>query len=35
LAIAEAHGGTFLARHRYDPRSEPQVYEHLKVAPKT
>ncbi len=32
LAIAERMAETFLARHRYDPRSEPQVYEHLKVA---
>ncbi|HYP87031.1 MAG TPA: Hsp70 family protein, partial [Polyangiaceae bacterium] len=32
LAIAERMAETFLARHRYDPRQEPQVYEHLKVA---
>jgi molecular chaperone DnaK len=32
LAIAERMAEAFLARHRYDPRSEPQVYEHLKVA---
>ncbi len=32
LAIAERMAETFLARHRYDPRSEPQVFEHLKVA---
>jgi molecular chaperone DnaK len=32
LAIAERMAETFLARHRYDPRSEPQIYEHLKVA---
>ncbi len=32
MAIAERMAETFLARHRYDPRSEPQVYEHLKVA---
>jgi molecular chaperone DnaK len=31
-AIAERMAETFLARHRYDPRSEPQVFEHLKVA---
>ncbi|HEX2869700.1 MAG TPA: Hsp70 family protein [Polyangiaceae bacterium] len=32
MAIAERMAETFLARHRYDPRSEPQVFEHLKVA---
>ncbi|HEY6079689.1 MAG TPA: Hsp70 family protein [Polyangiaceae bacterium] len=32
MAIAERMAETFLTRHRYDPRSEPQVYEHLKVA---
>jgi molecular chaperone DnaK len=32
LAIAERMAEAFLSRHRYDPRSEPQVYEHLKVA---
>ncbi|HVY28550.1 MAG TPA: Hsp70 family protein [Polyangiaceae bacterium] len=32
LAIAERMAETFLSRHRYDPRSEPQIYEHLKVA---
>jgi len=32
LAIAERMAETFLARHRYDPRSEPQIFEHLKVA---
>lgn len=32
LAIAERMAETFLTRHRYDPRQEPQVYEHLKVA---
>lgn len=32
MAIAERMAETFLARHRYDPRSEPQIYEHLKVA---
>ncbi len=32
LAIAERMAEAFLARHRYDPRAEPQIYEHLKVA---
>ncbi len=32
LAIAERIAGEFLARHRYDPRSNPQAFERLRVA---
>jgi molecular chaperone DnaK len=32
LAIAERMADAFLSKHRFDPRSDPQIFEHLKVA---
>ncbi|MEB2324458.1 MAG: Hsp70 family protein, partial [Sorangiineae bacterium] len=35
LAIAEAMADAFLAQHRYDPRTDPQAFERLRMAAET
>src|SRR5262249_35109846 len=35
LALADRMAEAFLAQHRYDPRSDPQVFEHFRAAAET